>query len=230
MGARAPRAAASNIMDQVQQAILYLIAFILSVTVHEFGHAWVATKLGDALPRAQGRLTLSPIHHIDPIGTIVAPLVMSFAGMGIAWGRPVQTNPLSYTRRFSRATGSLLVSVAGPAMNLVMALAVSLVMVVGARVGLLSPAVIEGMFKYLVALNIYLMFFNLLPIPPLDGGSVLGWLLPRSMQPVIDVLERWGFMILLGLLLIPGAMGALMTPARLLIALWGGALGSVLGP
>jgi Zn-dependent protease len=207
--------------DQVQQAILYVIAFILSVTVHEFGHAWLATKLGDPLPKAQGRLTLSPIHHIDPIGTLAAPFIMAFAGMpGLAWGRPVQTNPASYTRRLSRATGNVIVAVAGPLMNLMMAVVVSIVIAVGYKTGIMSAEIFNGVFRYLVALNISLMFFNLLPIPPLDGGAVLAWILPRSMQKVVETLERWGGLILLGMLLVPGVLSTLMIPARLVTSAW----------
>src|SRR5436190_4338061 len=109
--------------DQVKHAILYLIAFIVSVSVHEFGHAFMANRLGDKLPRAQGRLTLSPLAHIDPLGTILLPLIGALAPMGmplIAWGKPVQTNPNDYTRRFSRKVGHMLVALAGPLMNLVM--------------------------------------------------------------------------------------------------------------
>jgi Zn-dependent protease len=111
--------------EQIRNAVLYLIAFIVSVSVHEFGHAWMATRLGDTLPRAQGRVTLSPLAHIDLIGTILLPLFAALSPMGIpmlAWGKPVQTNPGSYsTRRFSRRTGHMLVALAGPFMNLVLA-------------------------------------------------------------------------------------------------------------
>ena len=204
----------------LQAAILSLIAFILSVTVHEFGHAWVATRLGDSLPRAQNRLTLNPIQHIDPIGTLLAPILMStMGGVGFAWGRPVQTNPTSYTRRFTRATGSLLVSVAGPIMNLLMATLISAIIIIGMRTGVMGVGTAELLTTYLVALNLGLMFFNLLPIPPLDGGSLLAWVLPRSMQGVVEVLARWGFLILLGLFL-TNTLRIIMAPARWAIGEW----------
>jgi Zn-dependent protease len=207
--------------DQFQHVLLFLIALILSIGVHEFGHAWVASRLGDSLPRAQGRLTLNPVAHIDPIGTLLFPLVLGLApgGMMFGWGRPVQTNPSSYTRAISRPTGSMLVSIAGPGMNLVMAILVSAVIVVGMRFGFMSAELGTGLFSYLVRLNLILLFFNLLPIPPLDGGAVLAWVLPRSMQGVIDFLSRWGFLILIGLMMTP-ALRWLMTPGYIVIHMW----------
>jgi Zn-dependent protease len=184
----------------------------------------MANRLGDPTPKAQGRLTLSPIHHIDPIGTVLMPLIIQLsAGAGaaplLAWGRPVQTNPINYTRRFSVNTGHMLVALAGPVMNLIMAAVVSAVVVVGAAMGLMSEEIATGLTRYLVILNLYLMCFNLLPIPPLDGGAVLAWFLPRSMQHVVDLLHRWGFLILLLLLLSP-LMGVIMAPAGMLVRAW----------
>lgn len=190
-------------MDQLQSAILYLIAFILCIAAHEFGHAWVANRLGDPTPRLQGRLTLAPQHHIDPIGTILMPLIMAFTSAPLlAWGRPVQINPAAFTRRFSMSTGRMLVAIAGPLMNLVMALLVSVIIIVAARLGA-PDHLLYAAFHYLVQLNISLMIFNLLPIPPLDGGSVLAWLLPRSMHGVVDFLARYGTIILILLVLTP---------------------------
>jgi Zn-dependent protease len=210
--------------DQIQHAILYLIAIILSIAVHEFGHAWVANRLGDPTPRLQGRLTLAPQHHIDPIGTILMPLLMAFTSAPLlAWGRPVQINPVAFTRRFSMSTGRMLVAVAGPAMNLVMALAVSLVIIVAAR--LHAPdRLLQALFDYLVVLNISLMVFNLIPIPPLDGGSLLAWLLPRSMHNLVDFLARYGGIILMILVLSPSLglpiMNVISYPIRLIMGYW----------
>ncbi len=193
--------------DDLKHAILYLIAFILCITVHEFGHAWVATRLGDPTPRSQGRVTLAPQHHIDPIGTILMPIIMALSASSgvlplLAWGRPVQTNPMSYTRRLSMATGRMLVSLSGPFMNLMMATVVSIVIVIAARLNA-SAELLNGAFNYLVRLNLSLMVFNLLPIPPLDGGAVLAWVLPRSMHNVVDFLARYGSFILLFLVISP---------------------------
>jgi Zn-dependent protease len=212
--------------DQVRVALLSLIAFIVSVAVHEFGHAFVADRLGDRLPRLQGRLTLSPMAHIDPIGTILIPLVGALAPGGfplIAWGKPVQTNPADYTRRFSQRTGHMLVSLAGPAMNLVLAFLVSVVFVALGKAGVLSPTLASALLRYLLALNIALMFFNLIPLPPLDGASVLAGILPESMQPVIRAIERYGIFLLF-LLFVSGALRILMIPAARLTDAWALAL------
>jgi len=211
-------------IDQVQRAILYLIAFILCIAAHEFGHAWVANRLGDPTPRLQGRLTLAPQHHIDPIGTLLMPILMAFTSVPLlAWGRPVQINPAAFTRRFSMSTGRMLVAVAGPAMNLIMAFVVSLIIVIAAR--LHAPGhLLDGIFNYLVRLNLSLMIFNLLPIPPLDGGSLLAWLLPRSMHNVVDFLARYGGIILLLLVLSPSLGMPLMNvigyPIDLITTYW----------
>jgi Zn-dependent protease len=210
----------SSSLDEWREGILFLIALILSVSVHEFGHAWAATKLGDSLPRAQGRLTLNPVKHIDPIGTLLFPIMMlMFKVPLLGWGRPVQTNPLNYTRRFSRSTGHMLVAIAGPAMNMVMALLISLIIVAGARAGVLDREFGITLITHVVVLNLTLLFFNLLPIPPLDGGAVLAWFLPRSMQGAIEFLNRWGFIILVGLM-ITGLLGFLMIPGAYVSHWW----------
>jgi Zn-dependent protease len=218
------------------KAIQMVIALILSVAVHEFGHAWAADRLGDTLPRMQGRLTLNPIRHIDPVGTIIIPLVMSFGspiGM-LGWGKPVQTNPLAYSRRFSRLTGSMLVAIAGPLMNLVLAVIVSVLFVLLVRAGVLpgeslaERSSLPWLLLNIVSLNISLLFLNLLPIPPLDGGSVLAWALPRSMQSVVEFLARWGFVILAALV-ITRTLAFLMIPASLVIRAWLGFLVGLVG-
>lgn len=189
--------------DQLQRAILYLIAFILSIAVHEFGHAWMANRLGDPTPRLQGRLTLAPQHHIDPIGTILMPIIMALSSVPLlAWGKPVQYNPGALTRRYSMSTGRMLVAIAGPAMNLIMALVVSIIIVIAAKFHA-PDRLLNTIFHYLVRLNISLMVFNLIPIPPLDGGSVLAWALPRSMHNVVDFLARYGGFILLLMVISP---------------------------
>jgi Zn-dependent protease len=222
--------------DDLKQAILYLIAFILCITVHEFGHAWVATRLGDPTPRAQGRVTLAPQHHIDPIGTLLMPIIMALSASSgalplLAWGRPVQTNPMAYTRRLSLSTGRMLVSVAGPTMNLIMALAVSVVIVIAAKLHA-SEEMIVAVFNYLVRLNLSLMVFNLLPIPPLDGGAVLAWVLPRSMHNVVDFLARYGSFILLFLVISPSLGLPLMRvigyPIDFLTIYWARGLSAVI--
>jgi Zn-dependent protease len=212
--------------DQVRRALLSLIAFVVSVSVHEFGHAFVADRLGDRLPRTQGRLTLSPLAHIDLIGTIVMPLVAALLPGGfplIAWGKPVQTNPRDYTARLPLRVGHMLVSLAGPAMNLLLAIVVSLVFLLLGRSGVLSPALATFIFRYVIALNLVLMCFNLIPLPPLDGGAVLAGLLPESLQFIPRTLQRYG-LILFFVLFMSGVLGAVMRPAYGLVELWSQAL------
>jgi Zn-dependent protease len=207
--------------DQVRTAVVSLIAFILSVTVHEFGHAWMANRLGDRLPAEQGRLTLSPRAHIDWLGTIIMPLVGAFAPGGypmLAWGRPVQTNPRAY-RGVSPRVGNLLVSVMGPFMNLVLAVVISIVLIGLSHIVKLPADLVVGVIRYFLILNISLMFFNLLPVPPLDGGSVLAVVLPESLQAIPRVLQRYGMLILFALLL-TGAMTVLMYPAYQVAGVW----------
>jgi len=211
--------------EQVRTAIVSLISFVLSIAVHEFGHAWMANRLGDRLPAQQGRLTLSPMAHIDPIGTLLMPLLAVFAPGGfplLAWGKPVQTNPKAYTRLPPR-TGHMLVALMGPFMNLLLALAISLVLVLVGRTGILPQGIAQAAIDFFLKLNIMLMFFNLIPVPPLDGGAVLAWALPPSLQIVSRTLQRYG-MLLLFVLLLSGAISFVMSPVRALADAWGAAL------
>jgi Zn-dependent protease len=212
-------------VDQVRDALMYLIAFVAAVSVHEFGHAFVADKLGDRLPRMQGRLTLSPLAHIDPLGTIVLPLAGALMPGTplIAWGKPVMTSPNNYTRKLSQRTGSMLVALAGPMMNLLLAVLVSVVVIVAGKAGV-SFDVLKGIVRFGLFLNVMLMFFNLLPLGPLDGATVLAGLLPRSMEPFIEWNRRYGTLILLVLLIAPTlklpGLGVIMSPAVRLANAW----------
>jgi Zn-dependent protease len=212
--------------DKVRVALFYVVAFVVSVCVHEFGHAFVADRLGDRIPRLQGRLTLSPLAHIDPIGTLVVPLLgVLMTGLPLfAWGKPVQTNPANYTRRFSMRTGSMLVAAAGPFMNLVLAVVGSLAVVALTRAGVLPTAVRDALIGYVVVLNLVLLFFNLIPIGPLDGAAVLAGLLPPSLHRINEVNRKYGMLILLLLFMGPSiglpGLGLIMAPAYRLIAGW----------
>jgi Zn-dependent protease len=208
---------------QWANAIQMVIALVLSVAVHEFGHAWVATRLGDSLPRLQGRLTLNPAKHADLVGTIIIPLMGAMNPGGfpmLGWGKPVQTRPETYSRSMSRLTGSMLVAIAGPAMNLLLALVASIILVIGVRAGIFIPEEVGwDLLKMIITLNLSLFFLNLLPIPPLDGGAVLAWVLPRSLQPVIDFLNKWGFIILLALV-VSSKLSLLLTPGYIVTGYW----------
>jgi Zn-dependent protease len=216
-------------MDLVtlREGFVYLVALVLSICVHEFGHAYVADKLGDRLPRSQGRVTLNPIAHIDLIGTILLPMVAFFAGGAVGarilgWGKPVQISPSQLGKRFSARTGHALVAIAGPAMNLVFALVLSIVLLVLLKAGRLDD--MTNAVAGIIAMNLGLMLFNLLPIPPLDGGAVWSRFLPRSFDHVMESLNRYGFIILFALIMIPfrgtTLLGWIMWPAQIISRAW----------
>jgi len=202
-------------LQKVREAVVFLIALILSIAVHEFGHAITADKLGDRTPRYQGRVTLNPIAHIDPIGTLVMPLVIFFSGWPlIGWGKPVMVNPAAFTRRLRMKTANLIVAVAGPAMNVALALLVTVIYTVLLAAGLLKDGspLHQGIVG-VIFLNWALAFFNLIPVPPLDGGSVLAGLLPDRYDNVNQILRQYGWLILIGLL-ITGAVSYFLIPAQ----------------
>jgi Zn-dependent protease len=207
--------------DQIRAALLSLIAFLVSVSVHEFGHAFMADKLGDGLPRAQGRLTLSPLAHADLVGTIVLPLLAAFnPGLPmLAWGRPVQTNPQSYTTRLPRRVAHMLVAAMGPLMNLALALVVSIAIVVLGKAGIVKLGLAVALVKYIVSLNLVLMFFNLIPLPPLDGANVLAGFLPERLQIVPQTLRRYGTLLFV-VLFLSGALSFVMKPAFQVADAW----------
>jgi Zn-dependent protease len=197
----------------IRDAVVYLIALVLSIAVHEFGHAFMADRLGDRLPRSQGRVTLNPLVHADPIGTFLFPIIAMFSGSTIlfGWGRPVQINPVAFTRKLRMKTSHMLVALAGPAMNVLLALVVSILLAILLKLHVLSLQLANGIAQ-VIELNWILAFFNLIPCPPLDGGAVLAGLLPDRHRHVIQFLEQYGFIILLGLL-ISGATRFLLIPA-----------------
>ncbi|HEY2743518.1 MAG TPA: site-2 protease family protein, partial [Polyangia bacterium] len=210
--------------EKLRDAMIYLVALILSICVHEFGHAFVADKLGDRLPRAQGRVTLNPLAHIDLIGTIILPLVAVFSGPAIGqyilgWGKPVQISlsPRDVTRKVSIRTAHALVAIAGPMMNILFGLLLSGVFLILAR-NPSSQNLAVGVAN-VIEMNIGLCFFNLLPIPPLDGGAILARLVPRRFDHLLDLLNRYGFIILLGLLM-TGLLWKLMWPAMIIEQFW----------
>jgi Zn-dependent protease len=216
----------SETLHHVREGAVYLVALVLSICVHEFGHAFVADKLGDRLPRAQGRVTLNPLAHVDPIGTIVIPIVafaMAFSSPGaaariIGWGKPVQISlhPGQITKRLSIRTAHALIAIAGPFMNILFALVLSAVVVILARVG--KEELATAVF-YVVEMNIGLCFFNLIPCPPLDGGAILARVLPRRLDFIMDGLNKYGFMIFFALLF-SGALRYLMIPAHIVAGYW----------
>lgn len=176
----------------IAQTILFIAILIVSVIVHEISHGYMAEYLGDPTARLKGRLTLNPIPHIDPIGSIVVPGLLALTGTGVVfgWAKPVPYNPHNITHRY----GNSLVAVAGPASNLLLALIASVVF----RVASVPSATAFGTFLLAVILiNIVLAVFNLVPIPPLDGSKILFEFLPARLNYIKRNLKQYGFIILL---------------------------------
>lgn len=173
-------------------ALLKVLLLWILTAPHEFAHAWVATRLGDDTPRNEGRVTLNPLAHVDWIGTALLPFIMSLMGGGfIGWGKPVRTEP---SKLKGGLNGLALVSLAGPASNVIMA-----VIMGGMAIALASRSF--GFAQFLaegVRLSLYLAIFNLLPVPPLDGSKLL--LAARIPIRIYVELARFGFMLLIVLI------------------------------
>jgi Zn-dependent protease len=153
-----------------------LVALVISIDIHEFFHAWMANYLGDSTAKRMGRLSLNPLVHLDPVGTIMM-VIAAFSGIGIGWGKPVPVNP--YGGRRDARTLMGITGVAGPFSNLLLAVVVAIPL----RTGQLPPGLVRDLMAVLASVNISLAAFNLLPIPPLDGYSVLMAILNAIRRP-----------------------------------------------
>jgi Zn-dependent protease len=198
----------------VPNLIVALLVLIFSLSVHEAAHAWSASRLGDDTAKRLGRVTLNPVVHVDPIGTLLLPFIAMLSGAPlIGWAKPtpVNTRNLRHPRR-----DQILVTAAGPASNLLIAVVAAAAMGAGAMSGgrWLDLLVYEAL-----TLNVLLAVFNMLPIPPLDGGQILMALLPRSVAAQMGFLYQYGFLILMGLL-VAGVLGYLIAPPYYLILSW----------
>jgi Zn-dependent protease len=217
--------------EQVRKALLYVLILLISVALHEFGHAFMADRLGDDTPRRQGRVTLNPLAHADLIGTIVLPLVGAFFGGGFGWGKPVQWQPHRVSRRISMSTAKILVSVAGPAMNLVLGTVIALVHTILVAQHVIDPVSRVGEILYIAAFTNYLLFFfNLLPVPPLDGGHVAQSFLPYRYRNQYAEVARYAPFALLALMAIPQLQQVFGWPADHVTRLVYGGFGHLFGP
>jgi Zn-dependent protease len=187
-------------VSEEQKIILFLL-LVVCITIHEWAHAWVADKLGDPLPRQQGRVTLDPRSHIDPVGTLLIPLIMIFASPGFAiigWGKPVQ---ISLPNRETKKRDDILITIAGPLSNLSIAFICSLSFGLFYRFVPLGESALLLLYQ-IVSLNAVLFLFNLLPIPPLDGSHILKNMVNMKDETFLKF-SKYGFFILIILINIP---------------------------
>jgi len=192
--------------DRLESILFFLVALVVSISVHEFAHAWSAYEMGDPTARNQGRLTLNPVVHFDPLGALMI-VFMAFAGWGLGWGKPVPVNP--YNLRTNPRVGMGLTSAAGPFANLVLAALFAIPLRLDAlwAAGGSMQGLIQTFLVTMVITNVSLAIFNLIPLPPLDGFNVLQGLLATfrtrwayDWGNSLDRLAPYGPVILLGLL------------------------------
>ena len=196
--------------------IVQIAALVLAVSVHESAHGWVALRCGDPTARDLGRITLNPLRHIDPMGSVVVPALLAFSGAPVfGWAKPV---PISLAHTRHPRSANLWISAAGPASNIVFA-AIMTVAVLALRAqgasleesNVLQTILLFGVYSVLI--NIILAVFNLLPIPPLDGFGVVESLVPPSWYPVVGQMRRWGMLLLL-VVIFSGALSSILEPIQ----------------
>ena len=184
--------------------IFRIPALLIALTVHEYAHARAAVTLGDPTPRFMGRLTLNPVSHLDPIGLLMLWLAQ------FGWAKPVPINPGNFT---DYRRGMLLVSLAGPVSNMLLALLTAFVIAILAKLQLLHGDWVKVLWL-LYSYNIILAVFNLIPIPPLDGSKILASILPARQGEIFDRMEQYGSFILIALVF-TGVIGTIIYPLRI---------------
>ncbi len=186
-------------------AIVVAPGIILAITLHEASHGYVAWKLGDDTAYRLGRVTFNPLRHIDPLGTIILPALLVFTtGFMFGYAKPV---PVNYRKLRDPKRDMVLVAAAGPASNILIALASAIALRLIPGTATMTTAVIAEIFIYSIFFNVIIAIFNMIPLPPLDGGRVAVGLLPYPLSWYLARLERYGMVILLGLLIVLPLIG-----------------------
>ena len=215
-----------DIANLIQTVAIYALPVLFAITVHEAAHGYVARHLGDNTAYLQGRVTLNPVKHIDPIGTIAMPLLLYFATSGaflFGYAKPV---PVDFNALRNPKRDMVWVALAGPASNFAQAIFWALMLVVLAAMNVEEPFFVK-MAQAGILVNLVMWAFNLFPLPPLDGGRILVGLLPWKQAQMVSRIEPWGFFIVMGLV-IAGVVGALWL--RPLMALGYGAINVLISP
>lgn len=176
--------------------IFQIIILIMSVVIHELSHGYMAELLGDPTPRLQGRLTLNPLKHLELFGSFLVPILTSLTGFTFGWAKPIEWNPYNVK---NKRIGEILISIAGPGSNLLIAIVFGLVVRI---FGNELPTSFIQISVYVILINIVLAVFNMIPLPPLDGSKVLFSLLPPSMNNVRVTLERYSIFFFLILIFV----------------------------
>jgi len=200
----------------------YLV-LLFSLSFHESAHAWMALRLGDDTAASLGRITLNPVPHIDPFGTVLMPLLQIFGGFPvIGWAKPTPYNPGRFRREVSLRRGHISVASVGPLSNLLLAFIFAVIFALIIRIEV-PPDMKNGIYSVMsigIAMNVALALFNLLPVPPLDGSHILSWALPRSLGEKFDhVAENYGTMIL-WVLFLTGLLGYIIGPIQRVVTLF----------
>ena len=218
-----------DIADFASKLIIYMVVWLFAVSIHEAAHAWMSLKFGDDTAQRLGRVTLNPIAHIDILGTIILPIIGFIASYSptasgyplIMWGKPTPVNPLKWQRK---DLANVMVSLAGIGTNIIVAVLVTIVLRTlisfgvitfdNYRSGIIAP--VYTLLTSMIFLNVGLTIFNLLPLPPLDGGRAIQSFLPTSYEPLMELLETYGFLILF-LLMWTGILGYIVGPINNLV-------------
>ena len=202
------------------QVFIAFVVLLFSLTIHEMAHAWTADRLGDPTARLLGRVSLNPLVHADLIGTVVFPLVALVSGVPlIGWAKPV---PVNIRRLRHERRDYVLVAAAGPASNVVLAVVAAVVLAAFPVSPMFgepnTSAPVAASLRLAVRLNILLAVFNMLPIPPLDGGNVLSGLLPPRFAAALNQIRPYGFLLLYALLLTDGFYYLVVQPSNFLLS------------